>query len=408
MGRRRDGPAEPGVSSRGIDAGSDFALDVRSALFPAGGIGRYTRDLASALSTEPDAPAARFVYPSPLPKGAPPPWPQRFLSPLPGGDRRYRWTALAGAVVGLGADRFYGEPTLVHSPHGYGPRFRRARHLVTAHDLTMLTHPEWHPIRTAGFFTRVILASLRTADRIVCDSEWTRQEVLERFPSDPTRVETVHLGVGAAFRPIPKSEAAARVQSRFGVAPPFVLHVGMFEPRKNHAGLLGAFEELKRAGYPGRLVLVGRDGWRVGPILSRLESSPARDAVARLLEASEQDLVALYSACDLFVFPSFDEGFGFPPLEAMACGAPVVTSPRSALLEVAGEAARMVDPDDVAALGAALVELWRDEDERARLAARGRPQAARFSFAAWRARMFAIYGEMLSGSRSDARSIATA
>ena len=396
------------MSAQNCVSASRVTLDVHAALFPSGGIGRYVHDLATALSTRADAPAARFVYPSRMPGAARPPWPPRFLSPLPGGDRRHRWTVLAGALMGLAADGYYGGASVVHSPAGYGPRFRRARHLVTVHDLTVLTNPEWHPIRTVGFMSRIMPASLRNADRILCDSEWTRRQVLERLPVAPARVETVHLGVGSAFRPVPQDQAATRLARRFGLVPPYVLHVGTLEPRKNHLGLLAAFEDLKRAGYPGRLVLVGRDGWRIGPILDRLASSRAREAVLRLTEASEEDLAALYSACDLFVFPSFDEGFGFPPLEAMACGAPVVTSPRSALLEVAGEAARLVDPDDASALGATLVSLWRDEGERARLAARGPAQAARFPMEGWIARMFAIYGEMLADARAGSRSDATA
>jgi glycosyltransferase involved in cell wall biosynthesis len=249
---------------------------------------------------------------------------------------------------------------------------------------------------------------MRSADRIVCDSEWTRQQVLGRFPVDPGRVETVHLGVARAFRPLPRSEAVACIARRFALEPPYVLHVGTLEPRKNHLGLLTAFEDLRRSGYPGRLVLVGRDGWRVGPILERLASSSARAAFLRIPDATDEDLAALYSACDLFVFPSLDEGFGLPPLEAMACGAPVVTSPRSALLEVVGEAARRVDPDDAGALGATLVALWRDENARAELAARGPAQAARFPMDRWVSRMFAIYREMLAGAVARARSTATA
>jgi glycosyltransferase involved in cell wall biosynthesis len=400
--------ARLGIAARNRDPAPELALDVHSALFPSGGIGRYVRDLAAALSARADAPPARFVYPSRLPGGSAPPWPRRFQSPLPGGDRRWRWTMLAGSIAGLAADGYYGRPTLVHSPAGYGPRFRHARHLVTVHDLTALTHPEWHSPRTAGFFARVIPATLRSADRIVCDSEWTRHQVLERFPVDPGRVETIHLGLGGVFRPLARSEAVARIAMRFALEPPYVLHVGTLEPRKNHVGLLAAFEDLRRAGYPGRLVLVGRDGWRVGPILDRLASSPAREAVLRVPEAADEDLVALYSACDLFVFPSFDEGFGFPPLEAMACGAPVVTSPRSALLEVVGDAARLVDPEQAGALGAALVALWRDESARARLSSRGPAQAARFTAERWISRMFGIYREMLAGSSAEARSRATA
>lgn len=383
----------------GRAAAAPVVLDVHAALFPSGGIGRSVRDLAAALATRPDAPPARFAYPARLPGAASPPWPAHTLSPLPGSDRRRRWTYLASTLAPALADRYYGSPALVHSPAGYGPVFARAKHLVTIHDLTAITHPEWHAPRTQGFFHRMIPASILNADRIVCDSDWTRAQLLERYAVEPSRAETVHLSVSPHFGPVPRERALGHLARRFSLEPPFVLHVGTLEPRKNHVTLVAAFERLRRAGFPGTLVLVGPDGWRFEPILARIESSPERAAIRRLAEAGDEDLLALYSACAVFAFPSLDEGFGLPPLEAMACGAACVTSAGNSLGEVTADGAEHVPAEDAEALSGALVTLWRDEGRRASLAARGRARAAHFTPERWIARMFAIYSELAAGAR---------
>jgi alpha-1,3-rhamnosyl/mannosyltransferase len=233
-----------------------------------------------------------------------------------------------------------------------------------------------------------------------------RGEVISKFHVDPSRVVTVPLAVGDEFRPLPAGEAEAHVQRRFGIEPPFVLHVGTVEPRKNHASLMTAFEQLRSAGFPGKLVLVGNDGWLMEPILRRIETSPEAGHVVRLRSTEDRDLTALYGACTAFAYPSWDEGFGLPPLEAMACGAACVASSRSSLPEVVGDAGVLVDPADDEGLASTLITLWRDEDRRRALGAAGIERAARFDRQTFVDRMLAIYREVLAMGPRGARSTA--
>jgi alpha-1,3-rhamnosyl/mannosyltransferase len=313
---------------------------------------------------------------------------------------------VASARLGVGVDALYGSPAVVHLPAGYGPRFTRARVLVTVHDLTALTRPDWHPARTQFLVEQSMPAVVCSAAGILTDSEHVRRQVLDWWNIPPERVRTVPLPVGPAFRPVPAAEARARAARVAGVEGPFLLHVGTLEPRKHHVGLVTAFERLRRAGFPGPLVLVGRDGWRVEPILARIERSPERTAIIRVPDAEEAELAALYSSCTMFAFPSLDEGFGFPPLEALACGAACVVADRASLPEVVGVAARRVDPEDPDALADTLVALWRDADSRAALAALGPARAAGFDPATWVARMFAIYRELSGGQPLRSRDTA--
>lgn len=387
------------AAGHGTSGGSPaVTLDVIAALFPAGGIGRYVRDLAGALLTEPAAPRSCFAYPDGLPGlRIPRGWEQADLRVLPWGQRRHRLLTVLSARTGVAADRWYGWPDAVHLPAGYGPTFRRAPMLVTVHDHTAITHPEWHPTRTRLLIEASAPVVLQRARKVVCDSEHVRRQTLELFPLDPGRVETVHLPVGAAFRPVPR-DAARAVVRRLGLEEPFVLHVGTFEPRKNHVGVARAFDRLRSAGFPGLLVMVGQDGWRVGPIHAGLAACRERAAHRVVRDASDHDLAALYSACELFVYPSLDEGFGFPPLEALACGAAVIVSNRASLPEVVGDAALMVEPGDEDALAGALIGLWRDPARAEALRSAGPARAALFDRGVWVRRMLQVYRELLSAA----------
>jgi glycosyltransferase involved in cell wall biosynthesis len=373
-------------------------VDIFAALVPGGGIGRYVRDLAAALLQLPGAPPARFAHPRDWRAQARAAYPAARLHELP-----WPWLGLRGAyqlgtVLPLTFDRWFGEAAVVHSPVGYGPVFRRSRLLCHVHDLTSIEHPEWHPTRANLFLRHAIPHAARHADTVLTHSRFVASRVTAVFGVPDQRIVTIPPPLGHAFHPIPHAAARERVARRYGLEGPFVLHVGTLEPRKNHVGLVGAFERMRRAGFPGPLVLVGKDGWRTAPILARIEASPERAAVRRVSDADDDDLVALYGACTACAYPSLEEGFGMPVLESMACGAPIVTSDHTSLVELGDGYITAVPASDEPALAEALLAVWRDPDARSRAEASGPPRAAAYAWERWAARTFELYRRELAAA----------
>jgi len=374
----------------------EVMIDLFPGLYPAGGIGRYVRDLAAALTGRPDAPPSRFAYPRNLRAVARARYAPERLRELPLGWLELRASILAGQLFDVRWDRVYGEPAVFHSTLGYGPCFRRTRLIAHVHDLTYLEHPEWHPWRTRAFLSATIPVAARRAATVLTHSEFVRGRVIEVFGVPRDRTITIPPPLGHAFHPIPRELAATRVAAAFGITGPFVLHVGTIEPRKNHVRLLGAFERMRRAGFPGPLVLVGKPGWLTAPIFARLESSRERASIRHLPEVSEDDLVALYGACTVCAFPSLEEGFGMPLLESMACGAACVISDHAALTELASGLAPAVPAHDEEALADAMLALWKDPARRERLGEDGRVRSADYRFERWAGRIFDLYRRELA------------
>ncbi len=373
-------------------------VDLFAALIPGGGIGRFVRLLARALETRPGAPPHRYVVSREVAARAAAEYPRADLVTLPLRWRQLAAAVMAGAWLGWRFDRLYGAPAVVHSPAGYGPRFRRARLVNHVHDITYWTNPEWHTRKTGALQSVAAPVACRDAALVLTDCEFVRGQVIEHFGARPERVRSIPLPLDPDFRPLPPGESRAHVARRFGLEGPFVLHVSTLEPRKNQVRLVEAWEALRRAGFPGPLALVGRDGWRMEPILSRIASSPAGRDIRRLADVDDRDLVALYGAATLTAFPSLSEGFGYPLLESMACGTPCVISDHPSLLELAGGAAPAVPALDVTALADAMLRLWRDAAEHERFAAAGLARAAQFGFEAWADAMFAVYRAELAAA----------
>jgi glycosyltransferase involved in cell wall biosynthesis len=373
-------------------------VDAFPGLAPAGGIGRYVRDLSHALLTRPDAPPAGFAYPRNLGQLARERYPAAARMELPLAWKPLCVAIAAGMVAGASFDRLYGRPAVMHSTLGYGPRFSRARLIEHVHDLTAIEHPEWHPAHTRAFLATCLPRAVRSAAVVLTHSEHVRRRVQALWGVPAERTVTIPPPLGHDFRPLPAANAAARARDRFGLDGPFVLHVGTLEPRKNHAGLVAAFERLCDAGFPGPLVLVGKPGWRMGPILERIARSPRVSRILRLDSLADGDLVALYGGCTLCAFPSHEEGFGMPLLESMACGAACVTSDDPALAELGGDACVPVSLGDPDALAGAMIALWREPERRAAVAGRGPARAAPYAFDRWVERIFALYRRELAAA----------
>jgi glycosyltransferase involved in cell wall biosynthesis len=266
---------------------------------------------------------------------------------------------------------------VLHCPVALAPPRSPAPLVLTLHDAMAWDHPGW---LTRGNAVQQRLAfprAARRAARILSPSEFTRSRVIELLDLEPEVVDVTPEGVDERFCPGPGSD---RLLRRLGIDGPYLLSVGALQPRKNLEAALRAFERLVRDGAEHRLVLAGGRGWSVAGLLGAVESSQVASRIVMTGRLADEDLIDLYRAADCFVFPSRYEGFGLPPLEAMACGTPVVCSNCASLPEVVGDAALLVDPDDEQAIEAALADVISSPQRRTELSARGRERAGLFTW----------------------------
>jgi len=252
--------------------------------------------------------------------------------------------------------------------------------VVTVHDLAFLRYDNVHPHLNRWYLTWITRASVRRAKCVIAVSESTKKE-LEQLLGVPTdKIRVIHNGVSRHFRKVPPTEAA-QVRERYRLPDNYILYVGNIEPRKNLPVLLKAFDQIKEKSFvPHQLVILGQRAWMYGAVDSTWQALKAKDHVVFTGYVPAEDLPAIYSLADVFVYPSLYEGFGLPVLEAMACGTPVITSNTSSLPEVAGDAAELVDPRSVDALSRALCRLIHDHNYRQQLVRKGLERAAMFSW----------------------------
>lgn len=251
--------------------------------------------------------------------------------------------------------------------------------VVTIHDLAFIRFPQTFRSYNRTYLDLATRATVRRAARILAVSEHTKREVVGLLGVPPERVIVTPNAARSHFRP-PDAAALAAFRARHRLPAQFVLYVGTLEPRKNLTTLLDAYAQVARESQVPLLVGGGK-GWLYGPVFERLEALGLRDRVHFVGYLEEEELPLWYAAARLFVFPSLYEGFGMPPLEAMSCGTPVVTSDSSSLPEVVGDAGVMVPPTATDALAAAILRLLRDDALHAELRERGLKRAQQF---AWR------------------------
>ena len=370
------------------------AIDYTAAINQTAGIGRFVRRLVAALSELDRENQYVLLHAAPN-DGAAAAFPDapNFARRQVRFSQRSLDIAWHRLKLPLPVDLLTGPIDLFHSPDFVLPPVRKATAVLTVHDLAFLLYPECADAGLRQYLEQAVPRSARRADFILADSENTRNDVVCLLGIDPSRVEVVPGGVEPAFRPVEDATQLAALRERIGVGEaPFILSVGVIEPRKNHRLLFEAYRLLReRRKLPHKLVVVGRRGWLWEEIIDVAEQSPYRDDIHFLGFGADEDLPALYSAASVFAFPSLYEGFGLPPLEAMACGTPVVVSKSSSLPEVVGEAGLQVDPHDADSLAAALELLILDEPLRADLRARGIARAAEFTWETSARQLLDIY-----------------
>ena len=254
--------------------------------------------------------------------------------------------------------------------------------VVSVHDVSFLEHPGFFPFYRAQQLRLTVQRTIRKAARILTVSAFSRDAIARAYRLDPERIAMVHNAAAPWFHQVRREAALAQAQERFGVAAPFILSVGDLQPRKNHAGLIEAFSRLVGAQphLPHQLVLAGKETWFARRVHEKARHSGIGDRIRFLGFVSDDDLLQLYNACDLFSFPSFYEGFGLPVLEAMACGAAVCCSNTSAIPEVADGAALLFDPRNADEMARAMLDLIQLPELRSRMQRLGQQRASQFSW----------------------------
>ena len=269
---------------------------------------------------------------------------------------------------------------LFHGTNFELPYWTSCPTVLTIHDLSLLLYPETHEkhlVRRARVKLPLIA---RRATAIITPSEAVKSEVCEHLGVNADKVFAIPEAARDAFYPMPASESR-HVCQRLGIEPEFILFVGTVEPRKNLLTLARAFAQIiKSTSSQLQLVIAGEKGWLSGDLMDYLRDDHVRERVLFTGHLPDEELRALYSSCRVFVYPSLYEGFGLPLLEAMACGAPVVTSRTPSIMETAGDVARLISPTDVEDLARGITALLNDASERDHRSALGIPHAKKFSW----------------------------
>jgi glycosyltransferase involved in cell wall biosynthesis len=272
---------------------------------------------------------------------------------------------------------------LLHAMAFVSPLISPCPTVITVLDLGFLCYPEAFQRGKRAYLQLMTRLSVRKARRVIAISENTRRDIIDRYGVQADRVQTVYCGVEQRFQPLPAEEVAA-FRRKKGLPKRLILFLGTIEPRKNVSALVAAYAQLlERAPAETSdlaLVIAGAKGWSHNDVLAQIEALGLVQRVHMPGYVPETEKPMWYNAATCFCYPSLYEGFGLPALEAMACGVPVVTSDRSSLPEVVGDAATMVSPLDIDALSAALYQLIVSPSLRAEWAQRGRMQAKRFSW----------------------------
>jgi len=293
------------------------------------------------------------------------------------------------------------------------PPTRRAAPVSTIHDLCPLIRPDWYAPEISEIHSRNAEAVAQDAAVVLTVSEFTRREFLKRFADVPEdRVRTVHSGLGEGFEP-PDPQVARERVGALGLRSPYVLHVGTREKRKNLLGLVEIFAHLARKNGSVDLVLAGAlpwdearevhgvEAWAGSEVEKSIQKHGLSGRTRVLGTVSSLDLVALYGGAAAFVFPSLCEGFGFPVLEAMACGTPVIASDRGAIPEIVAGAGILADPEGPAEFAEKVLQVLQDEELRRDLRGKGLDRAQVFTWSAAAVRTLDAYGLACEGSLAE-------
>lgn len=376
-----------------------IAIDYTAAIRQGAGIGVYVQNLVAAMLAQDEdnfytlLTSGRASSERPFPiaenvRGRNIRIPDRYLNIL-----WYRLRAPLPATLFSGPADIYHGPDFVLPPLG-----KRVRKVVTIHDLAFLEHPEYAVPALAEYLRKVVPQAIARADAVATVSQEVSRTLIEHFQTPREKLVVIPNGVQSYFRRITDPVILGATRHKFQLEQPFVLAVGTQEPRKNHQGIIKAFYQAQQEkDGPPLLVIAGGTGWLYEETQQLVRDLQIENKVRFLGRVTEHELITLYSMAEFFVFPSFFEGFGIPPLEAMACGAPVITSNTSALPEVVGDAALQVDPHNIDELSHAMLRLLQDEQLRTDLRQKGYQRVQLYTWQKSAQKMLQVYEQLHSG-----------
>lgn len=290
------------------------------------------------------------------------------------------------------SSRFLGMPAidrrtradLIFSPHFNILSTARTPHIITFHDLSFLHHPYFFRARQKLWhWLQNYRNQAQKASRIIADSEFTKSDLVRTLGLEEKNITVIYPGIDPKLQPLDENDNDLRsFRERYGLAAPYILYLGTLEPRKNVTAAILAFNLVKKeAAFRNlKLVLAGRPGWLYEEILNAIAASPYRDDIIRLGAVENSEKIFLYNGAEAFVYPSFFEGFGFPPLEAQACGITVVVADRTSLTETIGASGVLVDPWRVSAFARAIGSLISKPGLKKALREKGLRNSSRFSW----------------------------
>lgn len=371
--------------------------DVAAAVHARAGLGRYSESLARALLADHGDQIAFFCNTDAtvhdlagLEKV-----PRRTVN---AGYKRWRMQVWLGQLLRLRFDQLLPDADLYHATEHLMMPLSGIPTVLTIHDLIYRLFPRYHKLLNYLYLNLAVPLFCRRATAIIAVSQATRRDLVRYYGIDPAKVTVIYEAAAAGFEP-QDPLAVAAVRAHYHLPERYLLTTCVIEPRKNHSRFLRAFDGLSRHDPDLYWVIVGSKGWLYRPFFQQLEGSPARERVIMPGYIRDVDLPAVYSGAVAFVFPSLYEGFGLPPLEAMACGIPVISSDASSLPEVGGRAARYFDPHDEAQMLDVSRTVLADPDLQAEMRQQGLLQAAQFSWQRAARETWAVYQRLISSHR---------
>jgi glycosyltransferase involved in cell wall biosynthesis len=348
----------------------NIAIDVHSLGSQSGGNETYVRQLLTGLAQDhsPNQYDLLYMHPAALNCRT--------------ADQRFRFTQIpknpiSRTCVALPRLLKRTRPQVFHCQY-VQPPFTKTRTVLSVHDLAYEHFPEFfHPVEAAWMKT-LVRWSARRADHIMTISEFSAADIARRFDLSREKITVAYLAASPEFHPRDKDICRAHLERTYGINFPFLLYVGRIQARKNLPRLVEAYSRLRKNGSDVKLVMVGKQDWQSEQLLRKIRDLGLQDSVVFPGFVPAADLPLFYNAAELFIFPSFFEGFGLPVVESMASGTPTITSFGSSLEEVAGDGALLVDPRDTSSIADALQKVLEDAGYRTDLAGRGLKRSMQF------------------------------